>query len=215
MRKARSWFTLNRLPTVTGQVAIRHGRGTLTSCCGTPLLHISRTQSTIALSSAEAELDAMGQATIEAQHFKQVIEEMNIPNLSQHVTMSINTASSAGKAVASRLGLYKKTKHFQLRYLHMQDIVQCGDMSHMTITKIPTTHNPADILTKHLPATTINSHLDRLCLQTTSTVGSLLGVPTTTRLTIGIIHINNNEQQTPAAEARALTLTQVQQHKRR
>eukprot|EP00971_Amphidinium_carterae_P307335 6107723-Amphidinium_carterae.1 len=50
--------------------------GTITSCWGTPLLHISRTQSTIAPSSAEAELHAMGQATIEAQHIKQVIEEL-------------------------------------------------------------------------------------------------------------------------------------------
>eukprot|EP00971_Amphidinium_carterae_P071860 1421305-Amphidinium_carterae.1 len=84
--------------------------GTITSCWGTPLLHISWAQSTIALSSAEAELYAMGQATIEAQHIKQVIEEMAIPNISSHVTMSINTDSSAGKAVASRLGLNKKTK---------------------------------------------------------------------------------------------------------
>eukprot|EP00971_Amphidinium_carterae_P050437 993325-Amphidinium_carterae.2 len=70
--------------------------GTITSCWGTPLLHISRTQSTITLSSAEAELYAMGQATIEAQHVKQAIEEMTIPNISSHVTMSINTDSSAG-----------------------------------------------------------------------------------------------------------------------
>eukprot|EP00971_Amphidinium_carterae_P324613 6451539-Amphidinium_carterae.1 len=114
--------------------------------------------------------------------------------------MSINTDNSAGKAVASRLGLNKKTKHVQMRYLYMQDIVQRGEM---TISKIPTTDNPAEVLTKHLPATTITSHLARLYLQTsmTSTVGSLLGVPTTTRLTIGMI---NNEQQptTPAAEAR-------------
>eukprot|EP00971_Amphidinium_carterae_P230633 4577221-Amphidinium_carterae.1 len=52
----------------------------------------------------------MGQATNEAQHIKQVLEEMAIPNLSSHITMSINTDSSAGKAVASRLGLNKKTK---------------------------------------------------------------------------------------------------------
>eukprot|EP00971_Amphidinium_carterae_P152713 3026955-Amphidinium_carterae.1 len=45
--------------------------GAITTCWGSPLLHISRTQSTIALSSAEAELYAMGQATIEAQHIKQ------------------------------------------------------------------------------------------------------------------------------------------------
>eukprot|EP00971_Amphidinium_carterae_P309338 6147227-Amphidinium_carterae.1 len=80
-------------------------------CWGSPLLHIRRTQSTIALSSAEAELYAMGQATIEAQHIKQAIQEMTIPRLSKHISMSINTDSSAGKAVASRLGLNKKTKH--------------------------------------------------------------------------------------------------------
>eukprot|EP00971_Amphidinium_carterae_P351069 6491895-Amphidinium_carterae.1 len=107
----------------------------------------------------------MGQATIEAQHIKQVIQEMTIPKLSKNINMSINTDSSAGKAVASRLGLNKKTKHVQLKYLYMQDIVQRGEM---TITKIQTTRNPVDVLTKHLPAATINSHLERLCLQTTS-----------------------------------------------
>eukprot|EP00971_Amphidinium_carterae_P328329 6460146-Amphidinium_carterae.4 len=51
----------------------------------------------------------------------------------------------------------------------------------------------------------------------TSTVGSLLGVPTTTQLTIGVISVDNTEQQpTPAAEARvSLRLTQAQQHRRR
>eukprot|EP00971_Amphidinium_carterae_P324446 6447838-Amphidinium_carterae.1 len=77
--------------------------------------------------------------------------------------MSIHTDSSAGKAVANRLGLNRKTKHVQLKYLYMQDIIQRGEM---TITKVQTTHNPADVLTKHLPSATISSHLERLCLQT-------------------------------------------------
>eukprot|EP00971_Amphidinium_carterae_P049629 978346-Amphidinium_carterae.1 len=59
-------------------------------CWGTPLLHISQTQSTSALNSAEAELCAM------VQHFKQVKEEMSIPEMdTDNVTMT--------KAVASRL----------------------------------------------------------------------------------------------------------------
>eukprot|EP00971_Amphidinium_carterae_P199712 3963887-Amphidinium_carterae.1 len=70
-------------------------------CWRTPLRHISRTQSTIALSSAEAELYAMGQVTIKAQHITQEIVEMAIPSMSTHVTMSSNTDSSAGKAVAA------------------------------------------------------------------------------------------------------------------
>eukprot|EP00971_Amphidinium_carterae_P066732 1321499-Amphidinium_carterae.2 len=53
----------------------------------------------------------MGQATIEAQHIKQVIEELAVPNLSTHITMPINTDSSVGKAVASRQ--VKLQNHFQ------------------------------------------------------------------------------------------------------
>eukprot|EP00971_Amphidinium_carterae_P231210 4588393-Amphidinium_carterae.1 len=78
----------------------------ITMCWGGPLMHSNRTQSTIVLSSAEAELYAMGQATIESQHIKQVIDEMAIPEMDiNNVTMMINTDSSSGKAVASRLGL--------------------------------------------------------------------------------------------------------------
>eukprot|EP00971_Amphidinium_carterae_P349418 6491009-Amphidinium_carterae.3 len=99
----------------------------------------------------------------------------------------------------------------------MQDIVQRGEM---TIRRIPTTDNPADVLTKHLPAATIISHLERPRLQTTltSTIGSLLGVPTVNRLTVGMINmVNNSEQQpTQAAEARlGLHLSQAEQYRRR
>eukprot|EP00971_Amphidinium_carterae_P118143 2340834-Amphidinium_carterae.1 len=75
----------------------------------------------------------------------------------QNVTMTVNTDNSSSKAVASRLGLNKKTKHVQLKFLYIQDVVQRGEL---IIKKIPTTHNPADVLTKHLPAATIQSHLE-------------------------------------------------------
>eukprot|EP00971_Amphidinium_carterae_P312724 6215440-Amphidinium_carterae.1 len=112
---------------------------------------------------------------------------MTIPMFSKEITMSIHTDSSAGKAVASRLGLNRKTKHVQLKYLYMQDIIQRGEM---TISKVQTTHNPLDVLTKHLPSATISSHLERLCLQTdslTSAVNNLRGLPTSTTRTIGMI----------------------------
>eukprot|EP00971_Amphidinium_carterae_P350973 6491834-Amphidinium_carterae.5 len=68
------------------------------------LAHFSRHQSKIALSSAEAELYAMGHATIESQHIKQVIEEMAIPEMdTDNVTVIINTDSSSGMARPSWL----------------------------------------------------------------------------------------------------------------
>eukprot|EP00971_Amphidinium_carterae_P321103 6382862-Amphidinium_carterae.1 len=52
----------------------------------------------------------------------------------------------------------------------------------------------------------------------TSTVGSLLGVPTVNRLTVGMISVVNNSEQQPtqAAEARlGLCLSQAEQYRRR
>eukprot|EP00971_Amphidinium_carterae_P022195 437850-Amphidinium_carterae.1 len=96
----------------------------------------------------------------------------------------------------------------------------------MTITKIQTTRNPADVLTKHLPAATINSHLDRLCLQTgnAQTVGTLHGLPTSKKMTIGMIGLqpsDNTEVQpvvataTSATESRLMRQSQAQQMRRR
>eukprot|EP00971_Amphidinium_carterae_P349543 6491069-Amphidinium_carterae.2 len=105
----------------------------------------------------------------------------------------------------------------------MQDIVQRGEM---TITKIQTTRNPADVLTKHLPEATINSHLDRLCLQAQlpNTVSALHGLPTSKRMTIGMIGLQStstNETQpvvttaTAAAESSMMRQSQALQMRRR
>eukprot|EP00971_Amphidinium_carterae_P132722 2628703-Amphidinium_carterae.4 len=136
---------------------------------------------------------------------------MAIPNVSGHVTMSNvyqqrqfgwTSSGQSTRFEQEDKGHTARTNSVQLRYLYTQDIVQRGEM---TISKMPTTDNPADALSKHLPAATITSHLERLRLQTTltSTVGSLLGVPTVNRLTVGMINVvnNNSEQPTQAAEA--------------
>eukprot|EP00971_Amphidinium_carterae_P239534 4755496-Amphidinium_carterae.1 len=60
----------------------------------------------------------------------------------------------------------------------------------MTITKVQTTHNPTDVLTKHLPSATISSHLERLCLQTDNqpqSVNILRGLHTSSTRTIGMM----------------------------
>eukprot|EP00971_Amphidinium_carterae_P019866 391374-Amphidinium_carterae.3 len=138
-----SKFTLSQVLTVIGLAAIQQEHKgndhTMLEHCTTTHQQNTIHNSIIALSSAEAELYAMGQATLEAQHIKQAIEEMAVPNLSALTTMSINTNNSAG--------INKKTNTCNC-FLYIQDIVQRGQCR---ITKIPTTHSPADVLTKHLP----------------------------------------------------------------
>eukprot|EP00971_Amphidinium_carterae_P246321 4892498-Amphidinium_carterae.1 len=101
----------------------------------------------------------------------------------------------------------------------------------MTITKIQTTHNPADVLTKHLPSATISSHLERLCLQTCQMANgiqalhNLRGLPTSSTKTIGMIglhHPQDTEAQpavagttTTVATIRAMRHSQAQQLRRR
>eukprot|EP00971_Amphidinium_carterae_P292467 5805970-Amphidinium_carterae.1 len=92
----------------------------------------------------------------------------------------------------------------------MQDIVQRGEM---TITKVQTTHNPADVLTKHLPSATISSHLEQLCLQTDSkpqSVSNLRGLPTSSTRTIGMIGLQraiDTEVQPTFAETATTSAT--------
>eukprot|EP00971_Amphidinium_carterae_P284595 5650391-Amphidinium_carterae.1 len=90
MINTRSRLTLSPLQTAIGLDAIRQGRVPVEQSrrvgdhhCYTSAGH--SLQLLIALFSAEAELYAMGQATIEAQHIKQVIQEMAIPKLSRNI----------------------------------------------------------------------------------------------------------------------------------
>ena len=68
----------------------------------------SRTQGTIALSSGEAELYAIGQGTSEALYIRNLIVEAK---LARSININIHSDSTAGKSVATRFGTSKKTKN--------------------------------------------------------------------------------------------------------
>jgi hypothetical protein len=112
----------------------------------------SRTQAVVALSSAESELYAIGTGAQEALHIANFIKEATTTK----VNIRIHTDSTSGKSIATRIGSSKKAKHIDLKYLFIQQLVQNGILS---IHKISTHDNPADILTKYVPAEVLNKHL--------------------------------------------------------
>ena len=120
---------------------------------GAVLSFWSRTQTTIALSSCEAELYAINMATIEALNVKSTIEEL-IKNCKTNIT--IYTDSSSAKSITSRRGVTRKTKHIELRQLFVQDLVANGTLQ---VTKVGTLSNPADIFTKFVSSDTIQRQL--------------------------------------------------------
>ena len=130
---------------------------------GVTLATSSRTQATQALSSAEAELYAMGMAIQDALHLQSLLQELKLTQLAKPFELTVYTDSSSGKALASKLGLTRKSKHVQLRFLFMQDLVASGQLK---LSKVPSERNPADVLTKYLQASTLHKLLPKLGVMT-------------------------------------------------
>ena len=114
----------------------------------------SRTQGTIALSSGEAELYAIGQCISETLYVGNLLLEAKF---AKTVKINVRADSTAGKAIASRFGAGKKSKHIELRYLYMQELVQRGVLA---LRKVGTLFNCSDVglLKSHLTRLGVVSH---------------------------------------------------------
>eukprot|EP00971_Amphidinium_carterae_P257994 5121016-Amphidinium_carterae.1 len=87
----------------------------MTTLFNCPIIWANRTQSTIATSSAEAELYAIGSSVAESTFIKQLLEEINNPSFDNvHIDINVMTDSSAGKSMATRQGINKKGKHIMM-----------------------------------------------------------------------------------------------------
>ena len=110
---------------------------------GTTIHFGSRTQAVVALSSAEAEFYAIGTGTQEGLYIRNFLQEALV---NHKIIIKINTDSTAGKSMATRQGVSKRAKHIELKFMFIQQLVQDGIIS---IHKVPTKDNLADILTKY------------------------------------------------------------------
>ena len=90
---------------------------------GANILSHSRTQAIVALSSGEAELYAIGSGTADALFIKSLVEESAI---FQRANLCVFTDSNVGKSIASRFGASRKTKHVELRFLYVQELISSG-----------------------------------------------------------------------------------------
>ena len=130
----------------------------------------SKTQQVIAASSAEAELHAISSTIADAIHLKQLITEIenNIAvstfDFDQHQpNIVLFCESSSATSCVQRMGINKRTKHIQLRFLCIQDLHQAGQL---VLRRVSTENNPADAYTKTLPVAHLQRHLTAVGLQT-------------------------------------------------
>ena len=99
----------------------------------------AKLQTMVALSSAEAEYLAMTKGVHEALALRTALLELGVETY-----ITIYTDSTAAKASAEKPGLMHM-KHMQLRELFLKQIVQQGLV---TLAKVRSEENPADLLTK-------------------------------------------------------------------
>ena len=115
--------------------------------------HWSRTQQLVALSSAEAELNAAVKAGQEAIGVGNLLVEMGQKRYIQMYGDSI-----ANHGIITRQGT-GKVKHLSVRQLWLQERTTTGDMSHK---KVPRLYNWSDVLTHHFTKAEADHHFPNL-----------------------------------------------------
>ena len=71
-----------------------------------------------------------------------------------HLSLSLHTDSSSARALAMRRGVSKCTRHIETRLLWLQERVS---RKHLSVQKVHTDSNIADVLTKALPLARIRA----------------------------------------------------------
>ena len=117
------------------------------------VMHYSRTQQLIALSSAEAELNASIKAAQEGLCLRNLLVE-----LGEDSFLRLFGDSSANDGIIKRAGT-GKVKHLSVRQLWLQEQSAAGELSH---TKMPRLDNPSDVLTHHFTKTEAELHFPKL-----------------------------------------------------
>eukprot|EP00971_Amphidinium_carterae_P330119 6462980-Amphidinium_carterae.1 len=119
------------------------------------LLHSwARRQTTVSLSSAEAQLGAMTIGMLESIGLQNLLHEVmrkEATEAEQLKGITLRTDSAATRAVAMRSGGSPGVKHLSIKQLYVQECFAKG----VRVEKVRGTLNPADLLTKMTTAETL------------------------------------------------------------
>ena len=126
------------------------------ACRGSHLIkHWSTTQSTVALSSAEAELTGISKGAAQGLGLQSIAKDLGI-----HLPLRIMSDATAAIGISRRRGL-GKVRHLATADLWMQDRIRKGDFA---LDKMLGADNPSDMLTKHVTKDLISKHMVTLGL---------------------------------------------------
>jgi len=108
-------------------------------------------QSTIALSSGEAELYAMTKMAVQIKGLMSLAADF-----SMELKGIVRSDSTAAIGIAYREGLGGRCRHINVQYLWIQERVRSGQLG---LSKVLGKDNPADMMTKAVGTDTLQQHL--------------------------------------------------------
>ena len=114
------------------------------------LAHWSRTQQSVALSSCEAEINALVKGGTEGCGISQMLQQCG-----EYVGLELKTDASAAVGVCQRSGA-GRVKHLEIKQLWLQGKVA---ERRLALTKIPRTEKFSDLLTHHCSSVDMQAHL--------------------------------------------------------
>ena len=117
--------------------------------------HWSTTQSVVALSSAEAELNGICKGAAQALG----LQSLGL-DLGGKYELHVHSDAAAAVGICRRRGL-GKVRHLAVADLWVQDRLKKEDFY---LHRVPGNDNPADMLTKHVDQTILNKHMTTLGL---------------------------------------------------
>ena len=115
--------------------------------------HSSTLQTSIALSSAEAEYYALTKGAAYCLGIQSLYADW-----SMDIQIELFCDSSSARSFAKRRGL-GKNRHIDTRYLWLQERIA---LKHLKLFCVLTTENPADLFTKCLPKATMDKFVQQL-----------------------------------------------------
>ena len=142
----------------TGQASLTDTASQVASSCLMVSMSLSwaRTQKAIAPSSGESELYAMSVGAAEALGLRELLTDMW--SCRQQVRLRCDSTAAMGTATRQGLG---RMKHVQVRNLALQQWI--AD-SRLTLHKVASSANGADLLTKHVSQNVLQSLSPKLGL---------------------------------------------------
>ena len=118
--------------------------------------HYSKTQTTIALSSGEAELGGICAGAAQALGLQALAADMN-----WKLSVRVFSDATAAIGISKRRGL-GKIRHLSTSDLWIQEALR---KERLQLIKVLGTENPADALTKYLDGPTLNKAIARMNLE--------------------------------------------------